>query len=309
MKTLNEFIIEKLILKRKSDKVFYPESFDDLVSEIVNRLINMENSNGTHLDLSNFDCSELKSLRDLFRKSSRKIHDKPFSLVYNKVKTLDVSNWDVSTIEDFTFLFHGLYNTTEIIGLNTWNMSSCKLMNSMFSNCRELKKIDLSNWDLKFNKLERYYFDGVFSNCTNLEEIKGLETWDMSNVISLNNVFLNCNKLKDLSNISNWDVSNVRDFISLFCYCYKLNKLDLSKWKPYIIDNIASMFKDCINLEEIKGLETWNLEHCLSLVSTFENCNKLKIDLSNCKLYHDVVKTNAFKKVNTKIFKKPNTKQ
>ena len=43
----------------------------------------------------------------------------------------------------------------------------------------------------------------------NDEEIIGLDTWDMSNAISIKGMFRNCKKLKDISGIYNWNISKI----------------------------------------------------------------------------------------------------
>ena len=97
-------------------------------------------------------------------------------------------------------------------------------------------------------------------------EIKGIESWDVSNWTSMEGLFYSSNPVK--ADLSNWDVSNVTDFGSL-----------------------------CIGLGDVNpGINNWNVSKAINMSSFFCNTNKYfeGIDLSgwdvskvtNCKTFY-----------------------
>ena len=97
-------------------------------------------------------------------------------------------------------------------------------------------------------------------------EIKGIESWDVSNWTSMEGLFFSSNPVK--ADLSNWDVSNVTVFGSL-----------------------------CIGLGDVNpGINNWNVSKVISMSNFFCNTNKYfeGIDLSgwdvskvtNCKNFY-----------------------
>ena len=114
-------------------------------------------------------------------------------------ETLDVSSLTkLIKCDDFAYIFSGYENVKHIIGLEDWDVSNVKNMNSMFWNCKKFNS-DLSNWDV-------------------------------SNVENMGFMFKNCENFN--SDLSNWNVSSVRDMRDMFDGCYSLkNKPSLYKNK------------------------------------------------------------------------------
>ena len=87
----------------------------------------------------------------------------------------------------------------------------------------------------------------MFSWCNNFEG-KGLEHWNISNVIKTSNMFHGCHNFN--CDLSKWNVSNIYD--------------------------TCKMFKECKNFEG-KGLENWNLEKIVFCYDMFYECDKIAI--------------------------------
>ena len=168
--------------------------------ELVNYLQTLINdTNDDFVDLTNVDCSNIDDLSDIF----------PILDVTSYIKKIDVTGWEVSNVTNFDNMFGSLYFIEEIIGLDTWDMSSALTINSMFYKCLKLKKIDLGNWKLDKigtgTGISETSLSNIFSHCENLEEINGMENWDLSRITRVNLVFWGCYKLKKV-NISNWNL-------------------------------------------------------------------------------------------------------
>ena len=58
----------------------------------------------------------------------------------------DITNWDVSNVQNFNGLFKDSINFNQDI--SNWNVSSSTSMNSMFLNCTDFNQ-DISNWNVE----------------------------------------------------------------------------------------------------------------------------------------------------------------
>lgn len=119
-------------------------------------------------------------------------------------------------------LFHTFYITTG------WFEQS-------FS-CPIYKKLQLGDLDTSQITDMSYMFIGNDI----LENIEGLDTWDVGNVTNMYGLFNSCRQLTSLD-LSNWDTRNVSDMSYMFSYCYNLTEIrmggDVSN-----VTNVNNMF-------------------------------------------------------------------
>lgn len=138
------------------------------------------------------------------------------------------------------------------------NMKTCKITSTglrikdcsnLFSNCKELTSIDLSEFDTS----ETTNMSGMFSGCSNLEKI----------------------------NLSGIDTSKVTNMWDMFNSCYRLTTLDLSSFNTENVTSMDSMFFMCSGLVEL-NISNFNTSNNTALGQTFYGCSKLTdLDLSN----------------------------
>ena len=95
----------------------------------------------------------------------------------------------------------------------------------------------------------------MFDGCENLEVIHNIDTWDTSNVTSMDSMFSNCNKLIYLD-LSSWDTSNVTNMDSMFFHCENLIYLDIRNFNISDYTEIRDMFSDCYDLQVLR-LDNW----------------------------------------------------
>ena len=86
------------------------------------------------LDLSGWDVSNVKNMRELF-----------FSC--RNLKSLDLSGWDTSNVNDMSWMFF-YCSGLKSLDLSGWDTSKVIHMNGMFSYCKSLESLDLSGWDI-----------------------------------------------------------------------------------------------------------------------------------------------------------------
>ena len=102
-----------------------------------------------------------------------------------------------------------------------------------------------------------------------MKYIKGIPSYDTSNMNSTYLLFSSCAKLTTIPNL---DTSNTTDFAGMFQNCTNLitiPSLDTSK-----ANRVPSMFKGCISLTTIPSLDTSN---ATDLSNMFSDCTNLKI--------------------------------
>lgn len=221
MKQLSKYIHEKLTLNKDSFKdikcKFFPKTKKQLI-EYISQLI--EDCEGNHLDLNCIDVSELKSLCYVFTNTTGK-----FSNKWKDITSLDVSDWDVSNVEDMEGLFSFCYATT-FGDLSKWDVSKVENMSEMFYWCRHLKEIDISNWNTeKLTNASR-----MFEFCTDITSIGDLSDWNIDKLYNANEMFSECWDLKTLGNLNKWDMNGC-SIDNIFKNTKLKNKPDWAKRK------------------------------------------------------------------------------
>lgn len=119
------------------------------------------------------------------------------------IESIDVSNWDVSKVENFDHMF--AWNHMVINGTENWITSSATNMYAMFHHI-ENTTIDVSNFDTS----NVQFFGQMFEQAKFLTEIVGLENFDTSKGLGFDEMFRNCAKIKHL-NLSSFDTTKAKD--------------------------------------------------------------------------------------------------
>ena len=190
MKSLNQYIIEKILINKKSKFInkIKVESKDQLQSIIHERHDNYNSC----LDLTDIDISELDSLSSIFG-------------ILNNVEVVDISGWDTSNVIDMNFMFSQCTKLKKIIGIENLDVSKLEKANFMFSECKNLVELDLTNWNTMSLQNASY----MFYNCSNLKIIKNIENWQLPNIKNVRQMFDKCDKLD--VDLSNWDLTNIKN--------------------------------------------------------------------------------------------------
>ena len=119
-------------------------------------------------------------------------------------------------------------------------------MNSLFSNCRNLTTLDLSNFDTS----NVTNMQNMFTNCEKLTTLD-VSNFDTSKVFNMSDMFYSCKNLTTLD-LSSFNTSKVNDMNTMFYDCNKLTILDLSNFDNSKIFSIYGMFKYCDLLTTVK---------------------------------------------------------
>ena len=203
MKTLKQHIEERLIINKKfKQETFKPNTSEELKYYISSKAHELIRNNDDILDLSDVDLS-LISQKTSYDKSLYQIFREPLSKIKKKFITVDVSNWDVTEYDRIDCLFFDCPCIETVIGLETWDVSNVKDFTEFFSQCSNLKNVNVSGWKLHNATMTC----AMFCDCKNLKKIDGIDTWDFKDDsrINMTNMFCNCNNLTDIGDIDYWE--------------------------------------------------------------------------------------------------------
>ena len=114
MKSLSQYIQEKLIIKKDKNYKYFPETREELKNLVLQRI----KSEGNEIDLNDIDVSNVTDMSALFGLPD-----------FNG----DISHWDVSNVTDMSGMFYGCSKFNQDI--SHWDVSKVKTMNYIFSNC------------------------------------------------------------------------------------------------------------------------------------------------------------------------------
>ena len=130
-------------------------------------------------------------------------------------------------------------NSKEFIEIIFINMNCITDMSYMFSECSEIKELNLDNFDTS----QVTNMSCLFYGCESLTSIPDISEWNTSNVTDMNNMFYKCKTIISLPDISKWNTSNVTDMSCMFSDCYLLNKMpNLEIWDIKKVVNYHDIF-------------------------------------------------------------------
>ena len=189
----------------------------------------------------------------------------PDEIIINNV---DVTSSTRNSLK-YTFPF-GENNV--ILRWHNVQMTSC---NNMFSYLKDIKRIDLSNFDS--SKVTDT--TDMFFQCQGVEEII-LDNFDTSLIEDMNHMFSGCNSLTSLD-LSSFDTSKVKNMGDMFTYAFELLSIDLSNFDTSLVINMKHMFMDCHKLTSI-NLSGFITTSVTGFNVMFKKCqNLISIDLSH----------------------------
>ena len=183
MKSIREYINERLHLTkdRVSKCKYFPKTKPEL-EKIIKQLFD---ENGYDVDLNIIDTSKITDMSYLFDNTE-----------FHKFCG-DVSQWNVSNVENMDSLFFGCYDFD--CDLSQWNVSQVEGMEFMFGGCENFKGRGLEKWNV--SKVKN--MEAMFAKCKNLD--CDLSHWDVSQVINMQHMFYRSNFSND---ISSWKIKS-----------------------------------------------------------------------------------------------------
>lgn len=236
MKTIYKYITEKLKIRKVTRSYNYkPKTREELIELVKMRMRN----EGSDCDLNDIDTSLITDMSRIFAFSAfcGNVSKWDVSNVTNmtsmfnstyKMTELDLSDWDFSNVEDITTMFNkgsiehiylndtlgeslkkvdGAFmacsNLIELEGISNLINSNndVKSVGQLFYGCKELKTLDLENWDTSNVEI----FDRMFYNNLKLKQVKGIENFNFNNATIISGILYNCKELD--ADLSNWKLN------------------------------------------------------------------------------------------------------
>ena len=234
-------------------------------------------------------------------------------------KIIGLENLDTTGLNGYYSVYRMFYNCKALkkVNLSTLNTSnitnsgnpSTSGFSSMFEKCESLESLDISNFVINTNVTALHY---MFKDCKSLVSIKLPNFNTSSNIRNTYSMFENCESLKTVDDWSKlpWatltsmrnmflnsgiesidmtissDIPNTRgiDMFSMFKDCTNLKKVNAKAIGANSGGNncMASIFENCINLEEVDLSNYYNNSYNQQANKIFKNCRSLKI----VKLHH-----------------------
>lgn len=114
-----------------------------------------------------------------------------------------------------------------------------------FAELRNMKTADVSKLDMSKCKT----IGCMFTNCTSLTTLD-LSAWNTRSLTDINQAFQNCTSLTKL-NVSGWDVSKVTNMTLAFAEDRALSSLDLSTWDNSAVTSMKDVFSMMDSLSEV----------------------------------------------------------
>ena len=207
----------------------------------------------TDLNVSSFVTSRFESMESMFEKC-------------NGLTNLDVSKFDTSNATNMFRLFFNC-NHIKTLNIEKWNTSNVNIMGYMFANCSSLQSISLKNLDTSSCN---DFFD-MFGNCISLTSLD-VSQFKTSNVKSSAWMFYNTTSLKELKGFESWDLSQVNNISWMFADS-GLSEIHFPKAGDILAIN--DVFNTCANLVSV-DLSKLNLNNANDWQEAFYNCSKLK---------------------------------
>ena len=234
------------------------------------------------LDLSHFNTSNVIDMAEMFENCG-------------SLNSLDLSNFNVQNVRSFAFIFFFCSSLTTLVLPNAKSNNKIENTINMFSQCKNLKFLDLSNIDI--TNVE--YMTGMFNGCSSLkkidfccfkETINGTliknENIYIKKVKLINYMFRNCKSLQYI-NLTNWNLDNVHLTDQMFSNCVSLETVIFGKFQVHDVKNMGDLFYNCEKLKMIDLSRFKNTSNLVYMNNMFRNCKSLKeIDLSHFDISH-----------------------
>lgn len=115
----------------------------------------------------------------------------------------------------------------------------------------------------------------MFIGCHSLTTIIGIDEWDTSNVMRMDNMFCQCESLESLD-LSSFNTENVENMERMFSDCHNLRELNLSSFNTERVDNMNHMFNCCCESLESLDLSSFNTENVRNMERMFADCRHLR---------------------------------
>jgi surface protein len=179
----------------------------------------------------------------------------------------DISKWDTSNGINMDQMFAGAESFNQ--NLSLWNISSVTSMKRMFEGSIRFEGIGLESWDVSavVSMSQTFYNAKVFN--------ANLSQWDVSSVTNTENMFHDAIAYEGIG-IENWDVSSMKYTNGMFWNAMSFNA-NISSWNVQSIVNMENMFRDATQFDS--DVSQWNIANVFRMSSMFQGASNFHQNL------------------------------
>lgn len=165
------------------------------------------------------------------------------------------------------------YDNTRVSALRLFSPQYLDTVNIYARNAKHLEIYAPHKGGIKLTNSSSNYNNDLFSDMPNLEDIKGLEYLDTSDLTNFDKMFDGDTNLKSLD-LSSFNTSNAKSMYAMFRGCNSLTDIDLSSFKTGNVTDMESMFDGCKSLKTIdtNKIDTINVT---TMQRMFADCSSL----------------------------------
>ena len=132
------------------------------------------------------------------------------------------------------------------------------------------------------DEIKDFFHHYIFDQKKNETSVK-VELFGSDGINNMSSTFNNCSALFSLD-VSQWDISNVTDLSHMFRSCINLQSITgLNQWNTKNVSNMSDLFFECSNLKEMPDISNWKTSKVTNMCNMFKGCKNLKClpDISN----------------------------
>lgn len=165
------------------------------------------------------------------------------------------------------------YDKTKVLAQRLFNPYYYETVNIYALNAKHLEIYAPHRGGIKLIDSVSNYNNDLFSNMPKLEDIKGLEYLDTSDLTNFDKMFDGDTNLKSLD-LSSFDTSNAKSMFAMFRGCNSLTDIDMSSFKTGNVTDMESMFDDC---KSLKAIDTNKIDtiNATTMQRMFADCSSL----------------------------------
>jgi|GEM_PF-2923356 len=198
-----------------------------------------------------------------------------YPFAFGNCKNITSITFTQSIICGGACLFWRCSGLKTINGLSYIDVSQSKAaLANIFSGCSSLTSISgVENWDVS-NATD---FTEFMENCSKVTDYSPLKDWKTSSAVTLKQAFNGCSNFNSdqLKYIKGWDVSKVKSLLQTFQYCNLTNLDDLANWEFKVLWEMDNTFAYNKELTKIEGIQNWDVSTVTTMGSTFNGCKSL----------------------------------
>ena len=234
----------------------------DIIVELLNHIYKKIHNNPKSIFKDDYDTilRWYKSINLKYQVKDKAELNQIISYVICEIDPCANLNWlNVSNVTNMNGIFHGLSFNGDI---SEWDVSNVEDMANMFDHCTEFTGINtnLTNWDVsKVKNMSSMFYTCSFNGIHN-----DLANWDVSHVENMENMFAYSPFNSD---ISNWNVSHVKYMDSMFQY--SIFNWPIGNWDVSGIKSSSYMFFHAFNFNQ--DLTKWNIKNLSNDTFRFSN--------------------------------------